>query len=243
MPARPSALVRNSRSPLRDGVLLGAMAAWAWSGAASAQTLLGPSPYLSFSGQSPFAGLGFQSFYLENFEDGLFNTPGATSSPSWAVPPPQVLDSVDEDDGAVNGTGATAKSFYSFGQSFITVTFSASVLGQLPTHAGIVWTDVGITTNGQAYGFGSVIFEAFGPGGVSLGTIGPTAVGDGVATGETGEDRFFGVISLGGIESFTLTATNSTDWEVDHIQYGIIPAPGMLALAGIAGCAAVRRRR
>lgn len=212
---------------------------------ASGQTFFGPTPYLSFAGQSPFAGLGFSSFYLENFEDGLFNTPGATASSGWRQVGPGIFtDSVDEDADGINGTGAFASSFYSGNtESQLTITFDALALGQLPTHAGLVWTDVGEVTPGLPTGFGNFTFEAFGPGNVLLGSVGPSSLGDGAATGATAEDRFFGVISAGGISSIRITSSNSVDWEVDHIQYGIVPAPATLSIVGVVGMLASRRRR
>lgn len=53
--------------------------------------------------------------------------------------------------------------------------------------------------------------------------------------GGTAEDRFLGVIHGGGISRVVISTTNSNDWEVDHVQYGLVPAP--------AGLAALRRRR
>ena len=40
---------------------------------------LGPSAYLEFA-DSPFSSLSFDYFYLEDFEDGLFNVPGVTAT-------------------------------------------------------------------------------------------------------------------------------------------------------------------
>ena len=99
------------------------------------------------------------------------------------------------------------------GAAGITFTFDATVLGHLPTQAGIVWTD----------GAGTTTFEAFGPGGVSLGQIGPVSIADGAITGETAEDRFFGVINAGGISAIHISNT-SGGIEVDHLQYGIFGA-------------------
>jgi hypothetical protein len=75
----------------------------------------------------------------------------------------------------------------------------------------------------------------------SLATIGPVTLGDGFATGGTEEDRFFGVSSLGGIESIRISMPMSVDWEVDHLQYGIIPSPGTLLDGALA--MGIRRRR
>ena len=187
----------------------------------------GPSPYLSFA-DSPFNGPGFSYFYLENFEDGLFNTPGATPSAGWVVNGPGPFeDSVDGDDGSINGSGTGGHSYYSSGtQTNLTVTFSAAVLGgHLPTHAGIVWTDVGVVTSGTT-GHGNVIFSARDANGVLIGTQVGINLGDGVGTGGTAEDRFFGVVNRGGISSISLTMTNSKDWELDHVQYGYLDSAG-----------------
>jgi hypothetical protein len=67
---------------------------------------------------------------------------------------------------------------------------------------------------------GNVMFEAFDQNGVSLGAIGPFAVGDGEDTGQTAEDRFFGVENDGGISKIKIWMTNSVDFEIDHVQYG-----------------------
>src|SRR6266481_7452029 len=73
----------------------------------NADTLLGPTPYLSF-GDSPFNGPSFSYFHLETFEDHLLNTPGVTGSPGGVtsvVFGPAIHDSVDFDDGVIDGSG------------------------------------------------------------------------------------------------------------------------------------------
>jgi hypothetical protein len=218
-------------------------------GVASASVFLGPAPYLSFA-DSPFNGLGFTYFHLEDFEDGVLNTPGATPSAGWVAAGPGLLtDSVDGDDGVVDGTGTGGHSYYSsFAQTALTITFDAASLGgHLPTHAGIVWTDVGAVTGG-ALGFGPVIFSALDRLGNSIGAIGPFTLGDGDAQGGTAEDRFFGVVASSGISSITIAMSNSVDWEIDHLQYGFqatpLPEPASVALlgAGLLALATCRRR-
>jgi hypothetical protein len=244
-------------SLLRQSVrTLAACAALAIPAAASAQAFTGPTPYLAFAG-SPFSGISFAGgyFHLENFEDGALNTPGASllgpGSVTAAGGP--FTDSVDEDDGAVDGTGHLGRSLLNSLTTSFEFQFDAVALGALPTHAGVVWTDVGAALN---FGIDPVSLIVFGPGlpvgGVSFG---PFQLGDGTAIGigATAEDRFFGVNHDGGISSIRIVMTTSADWEVDHLQYGnvgaaLIPEPATVALTAgglllLAGGGAARRRR
>jgi hypothetical protein len=201
----------------------------------NADTLLGPTPYLSFA-DSPFNGPSFSYFYLEDFEDHLLNTPGVTGSPGGVtsvVFGPSIHDSVDADDGSIDGSGLSGDTWFSSsGAGGVTFQFNAGVLGSLPTHAGIVWTD----------GAGLVTFRAYGPGNTLLGTIGPLSgpgFPDGSVVGTTAEDRFFGIIAPGGIQALFIS-NSSGGIEVDHLQYGrasqtgVIPEPSSLLLLGTA---------
>ena len=225
---------------------------------------LGPSEYLCFDDgaiadcggkDSPFVGLPFSYFHLETFEDHLLNTPGVSAVTGSGVTSMVgfsglIIDSVDEDDGLINGSGTnpgvkTGDSFFGSGPTGIKFAFSEAALGTLPTHAGMVWTD----------GAGTISFEAFDAGGISLGIFGPFAHADGTFFGTTAEDRFYGVIEPGGISAIKLT-NESGGIEVDHLQYGrlsdggpgpepgVIPEPSSLLLFGLGGMAAgVMRRR
>ena len=179
--------------------------------------LQGPAPYLSFS-DSPFNATGFKYFYLEDLEDNSFNPPGVTPSAGWIV--------------AANAGGADSvdpggHSYYSGGtQTNLTIVFNPAALGgKLPTHVGIVWTDVGNVLSGS-FGVGTVRFTARDANGVSLGTNVGVNLGNGSATPSQAEDRFFGVVNAGGISSISITMTNSRDWEVDHLQYGYLDSAG-----------------
>src|SRR5688500_13392330 len=147
--------------------------------------MIGPTPYLS-SADSPFAGTPFSYFHVEDFEDSLLNTPGVIASAGIVLSPAALTDSVDADDGSVDGSGTAGHTWYSNGGSSLTFTFSAVVLGALPTHAGVVWTDVGFASVQD--GFDNVAFEAFDAANNSLGFISPSAVGDGLFGGQTAED-------------------------------------------------------
>jgi RHS repeat-associated protein len=175
-----------------------------------------PTKYLS-TADSPFQRLNSSYFHLENFEDHLFNTPGVVASAGGVasvVFGPTAHDSVDGDDGAINGSGLAGDSYFSAsGAAGIRFTFNAAVLGSLPTHAGLVWTD----------GAGNVTFEAFDSQGVSMGINGPFNIADGSNSGTTGEDTFFGAYNRNGISAIRILNTTG-GIEIDHLQYAFEPS-------------------
>src|SRR5688572_30400422 len=81
---------------------------------ASAQ-LIGPHPYLSFS-DSPFTGPTFSYFHLENWEDGNLSTPGVrvngNSLRLSSTFGSAAIDSVDADDGTINGRSDNGAGHY-----------------------------------------------------------------------------------------------------------------------------------
>jgi len=223
-----------------------ATAALAFSAAAQAQ-LIGPSGGTGLSGEyarasdSPFASTSFTWFHLENFEDHLFNTPGVSASAGGVTSVffgPSIHDSVDTDDGVLDGSGLLGDDYFSgSGAGGIVFTFSAAALGALPTHAGLVWTDGG----------GSTTFEAFDHNGVSMGVV-TVNIANATVTGETNEDRFFGAVDPLGITAMKI-GNASGGIEIDHLQYGLaaaVPEPEsyalMLAGLGLVGFVAKRRR-
>lgn len=198
-------------------------------GAAFAGVALGPTPYLGI-GDSPLDLLGGGMSYVETFEDGLFNIPGVTASAGAVYGPASNADSVDEDDGEIDGSGTGGHSFfYSSGRAGIHFYFDADVLGQLPTQAGIVWTD----------GSGTISFAAYDANGNEIASIQGTHADSG-SSGTTAEDRFYGVIHHAGIREI-LISNSSGGIEVDHLQF-VVPGPSALAVLGVGGLA-IRRRR
>ncbi len=168
--------------------------------------LIGPTPYLSAS-DSPF-NLAGTNAYLETFEDLLLNVPGVSAVNGTPIGPGGLTDSVDGDDGAVDGSGTNGRSFFSgAGASGIHFVFNAAVLGGLPTQAGIVWTDGG----------GTISFTAYDENGVEIGTLSGNHA-DGSFFGTTDEDRFYGVTHAEGISEIWIT-NSSGGIEVDHLQY------------------------
>ncbi|MEM9541080.1 MAG: hypothetical protein AAGA60_16455, partial [Cyanobacteria bacterium P01_E01_bin.42] len=172
--------------------------------------------YLSFN-DNPFDEKTFTTFHLENFEDGLLNTPGVSVDNGKLHLHAQNRDSVDSDDGQIDGSGSTGESWLIWENS-LTFTFDDAILGGFPTHAGVVWTDgVG----------GTVIVEAFDANGNSLGSMNGSQLISNSEQGNTDEDRFFGAVYNSGISALKLIVEDGNTiggWEVDHLQYGIAEA-------------------
>jgi hypothetical protein len=164
---------------------------------------VGPLPYLS-AADNPFS-LGTPGFCLETFEDGALTPGGVTGNGSF-VDPGGITDSVDADDGSLDGSGNGGHTYFGGGVPGITFTFDPQRTGGLPTQAGMAWTDGG----------GTISFEAFDQNGASLGIFGPFDHADGSVSGETAEDRFYGATNAGGISAIKLTNT-SGGIEVDHL--------------------------
>ena len=189
--------------------------------------LYGPSPYLSPT-NSPFDGLSFEYYFREDFEDGQLNTPGVSASAGAAGPPGPFADSVDSDDGVLDGSGNRGWALFSHLTRGFTFTFDAAALGHLPTHAGVVWTDA------ESPRTTSVFLESFDANGLSSGVFGPFTVGDNSTSGTTLEDRFLGVADPGGISAIRIFH-QAAQIEVDHLQYGWMPpCEGNPCITGLA---------
>lgn len=234
--------------------------------------LLTPTPYLAFDNAipgagtsiSPFSGQSFDYFHLQTFETvapgGIFAgneiSPGAFLTQlsgvgggnGSVISPAQSAneDSVDADDGTIDGSSAGGQSlFTNTSPTGFKFSFSLSALGKLPTHAGLVWTDGAWTVSNRT---ANVIFEAFGPNDESLGVITATGFQDTVITGTTAEDRFFGVTNAQGISAIAIRAVggSGSGMEIDHLQYGaatVVPEPGTIAVWSVLGLVAVGYRR
>lgn len=223
----------TSRSALSALFGVGLLASSVSCGVANA-AMIGPIlPYTSIS-DSPFNGLSFTYFNLDTFENGAGLSPGVTASAGGPVGPGSLVDSVE-------GPGTLGVTWFANGPTGITFTFDKTVLGNLPTHAGIVWTD-GDGPNRT--------FRAFDQNGVLLGTIvDPTQKF--FSTG--GDDdplnyRFFGATNPGGISSIFI-ANDSGGIEVDDLQFGFlssaVPEPSTWAMMvlGFAGVGFMAYRR
>ena len=185
-----------------------------------------PTPYLSEAdlpaGFVPEPDCPDCVYEIETFEDqtidhGLsFSTGGAEGNiigPGFSTGIENLTDSVDGDDGIIDGTGQTNAGGYSF------FTFDNTITVTLPgimQSAGLVWTD-------GAPNLTEVIFEAFDENGDSLGIVNAGDIADDFFTGQTAEDRFFGV-SYGdgvttGVTSIQITNVGGQGIEIDHVQF------------------------
>lgn len=184
---------------------------------------------------SPFSGT--SGLRLENFEDGKLNSGGVRVDHGFVRSSGTATDSVDADDGSINGFGRAGRSFSSGSYKSMTFTFRQSSTGKLPSMAGLVWTD------GRRDS--TITFRAWDAYGAFLGKI-VVRLGDLARHGQTAEDRFLGVKSTTGISKISIVS-NYAGFEVDHLQYmygfAVVPVPPALALGavGLAGVMATRR--
>lgn len=176
--------------------------------------------------------------FVEDFEDMVLDdfltiTPGRIIGPTFSSGN-ATTDSVDADDGTIDGLGVLGHSWFAQGARSITVAFDGLV-----TSAGLVFTDGDINST-------NVSLEAFN-GATSLGIINGGDLADGSNNGETPEDRFMGFLDQSGITSIKLTVTGGSGIEIDHVQWQncVIPEPATMgtALLGLLGIVGWRRRR
>ncbi len=224
----------------RCAVALALIALAALPGRAAGQTLFGPTPYLSTADIPVGFYQGGSPTFLDNLEDGRLDG-NLTGSAGSVIGPGQfngLRDSVDGDDGSIDGSGVTGSSWFSgSGSTGVTFTFNGNTL---PTAFGLVWTD----------GAGTITFKAFDGSGALLLAQTFSGIPDGSISGTTGEDRFFGAQSAAGIGSIFIS-NSSGGIEIDHIQYGdmpiAVPEPETWALLGaglgLLGFTARRRSR
>lgn len=220
--------------------------------------MIGPLPYRSFDQDSPFrsqfgplvSGFGGRYasdanggfFFLEDFEDGILNTPGLLSNDGDPRDLGAILslrenphtDSVGED-----RVGDDAHSFSKEGCPGTPLEFSfdrSALGGRLPTHAGIVLTD------GPKVPDRKVVFQAFDGAGHPVGRIERFAHEIFQDRRDPAPDRarFFGVIHPEGVSKISLAVVDAEGkplkegdanygFEVDHIQYNAFARPTVAA--------------
>ncbi|MCA8974301.1 MAG: hypothetical protein KDC98_06240, partial [Planctomycetes bacterium] len=203
---------RLAHSWIISTVVMLATAGMATPGLHAQAILYDPGPGYLQASNSPFH---VPSLIIEDFEDGLLNAPGVTEMTGTALvqTPAYYCDSVDADDGVIDGSGAAGHSLYANGSGMLEFMFDSVALGTLPTLVGLVLTD----TSGQDVGF---VINAFDGANVQIGTITGTFDDSGAFTGQTDEDRFFGFEHSLGIYRITIqVAVGNGIFEIDHLQY------------------------
>jgi hypothetical protein len=210
----------------------------------AATTAFGPSAYLQH-GDTPAEFICENCpLHVEDFEDGMLSD-FLTIDNGMVFPPNGTTgtnqpstDSVDGDDGSVDGFGLNAYSWFSGSVQSLTIDFAEGVKS-----AGLVFTDGDSAST-------NVMLEAFDMSGTSLGVINAGDLADDSFYGETAEDRFLGFTNTdGAIYSMTLSIDAGTGIEVDHIQWQSHaecvpePATGILVLFGLLGLSSFRRNR
>ena len=216
--------------------------------AGAATTSFGPTPYLQF-GDAPDDFLCPDCIaWVEDFELGTVDPFLSIDNGEILMPNAfsgvmnSVTDSVDGDDGVIDGWGNAGYSWFTGADSpddnQVTVTFESPVKS-----AGLVFTDGPRVST-------MVTLEAFDMGGNSLGFINGGDLADDFFTGETEEDSFMGFMDTDAqISSITLSVDAGVGIEIDHIYWQedcvVVPEPATQAMCfmAILGLAGVRRRR
>jgi hypothetical protein len=174
-------------------------------------TSSGPVPYTSLASRPPaFINT---PVVVEDFEDGVIDPRLSFPLGGAILGPGGLTDSVDVDDGLIDGSGLAGHSFFRNATS-IDVSFAT-----LPKTAAVVWTDGGFGVD--------VTLEVFGADGSPIGSTGPHLIGDQSNNGGTAEDRYFGFRNDGGISRIRISHTGG-GMEIDHVQFSSSMEPLIL---------------
>ena len=207
----------------------------------AASILFEPSPYLSAADSPFYNGILNGDIYLEDFEDQALNTPFVqeTSNVNFSgttyrqlVPniPDGIVRSVDNDDGTIDFNGFS-------GDSWITISdltggvssragfeFLPDQNGQYPTFVGVVITAVDDVDRQIDFGF----FDENNVNVSNDSEFDPKLWNTGLfLNGDTRTHRFIGFYHEEGIHRIGI----SNVWQLDHLQYGVIPEPSTSFLA------------
>ncbi len=98
----------------------------------------------------------------------------------------------------------------------------------------------------QALGFDVIDFGDFGAGLLILTLENGESMTAAISGGPNANVQFFGLLSpvaFTNVVLYSEAASGGDNYSIDHIEYGGVPAPGAIAVLGLAGLAGQRRRR
>ncbi len=98
----------------------------------------------------------------------------------------------------------------------------------------------------QALGFDVIDFGDFGAGLLILTLENGESMTAAISGGPNANVQFFGLLSpvaFTNVVLYSEAASGGDNYGIDHIEYGGVPAPGAIAVLGLAGLAGQRRRR
>jgi hypothetical protein len=201
---------------------------------------LPPSPYFSLA-DSPLVDMNDGTFIFEDFEDGSLDLPvGVVGYPGLIMEPSPFTDSVDGDDGIVDGSGSEGKSYrpalisvgFTNPPTYTTIyqlNFTSTEPSGLPTAVGLVITD-GLPDS-------RITVTARDRNGVNTFVHYSDINFDMNSSGSTFEDRFVGVTNALGMREVAFAHhwmgfPHEARVEIDHLQF-VIPEPefGSISLA------------
>ncbi len=196
----------------------------------------GPTKYLQTSDSPWYQGIQNGTIYLEEFKDGLLNSPFVSAN--GRIRGPGDRRSVDADDGLLDGRGENGGTWAVGDGEILELSFNPNEENLLPAFIGIVITKT-------ARDFERISVSTLGEANLTRFQFDLTPLfekSNGDFLFDSSEAQFVGFYAPEGIVSVSFGAARF----FDHLQYGYaIPEPvsAMLACAGMGFLVTHRRRR
>ncbi len=199
--------MRNALAALVTGLVATPIAL-----AADALVVVLPQPYAKVADSALFGVMSLDDqFYCETFEDGLVNTPALSLAGGTVRAPASDTDSVDGDDGAIDGLGSAGHSYRCESGGTVSIAIAAAAFGgTYPERLAFAWTD------GPA-GSTLTLTITTGANQAFVRTVGP--LGDSSQAGTTAEDRLVAITASDGVKSVQIASSGNGPFEIDHVQY------------------------
>jgi len=195
----------------------------------------GPTRYLQTSDSPWYQGIQNGTIYLEDFKDGLLNSPFVSAN--GRIRGPGDRRSVDADDGVLDGRGENGGTWSAGDGEILELSFDPNEENSLPAYVGIVMTKT-------ARAFERISVSTLGEANLTRLHFDLTPLfkkSNANFVFDSSEAQFVGFYAPEGIISVTFESARF----FDHLQYGYaVPEPGgaMLACVGFTLLVAHRRR-